>query len=151
MTATGALSGTDDVTWGGAGVGAGSGSGRGAAGSARGGAASPPRPESVFSPISRPKASYSGTRRIPSEAGTAVNTATLVHMSDIEPRRRGGASRRARADRAYTLTKVAGGLLVLTIVLFLLAVFGVVSGVFAVVAGALTVGSGMALRRTLNR
>jgi hypothetical protein len=72
-------------------------------------------------------------------------------MSDIEPRRRGGASRRARADRAYTLTKVAGGLLVLTIVLFLLAVFGVVSGVFAVVAGALTVGSGMALRRTLNR
>jgi small-conductance mechanosensitive channel len=71
-------------------------------------------------------------------------------MSDLEPRRRGGLSRRARQDRAYTLVKVAGGLLVLTIVLFVLAVLGVVSGGLAVVAGALTVGAGVALRRTLK-
>ena len=71
-------------------------------------------------------------------------------MSDLEPRRRGGLSRRARQDRAYTLVKVASGLLVLTIVLFVLAVLGVVSGALAVVAGALTVGAGMALRRTLK-
>jgi small-conductance mechanosensitive channel len=71
-------------------------------------------------------------------------------MSDLEPRRRGGLSRRARQDRAYTLVKVAGGLLVLTIVLFVLAVLDVVSGGLAVVAGALTVGAGVALRRTLK-
>jgi small-conductance mechanosensitive channel len=71
-------------------------------------------------------------------------------MSDLEPRRRGAPSRRARQDRAYTLVKVAGGLLVLTIVLFVLAVLGVVSGGLAVVAGALTVGAGVALRRTLK-
>jgi small-conductance mechanosensitive channel len=82
--------------------------------------------------------------------GSAVNTGTLVHMSDIEPRRRGGTSRRARADRAYTLVRIASGLLILTIVLFVLAVLGVVSGALAVVAGALTVGAGVALRRTLK-
>jgi small-conductance mechanosensitive channel len=71
-------------------------------------------------------------------------------MSDLEPRRRGSLSRRARQDRAYTLVKVAGGLLVLTIVLFVLAVLGMVSGGLAVVAGALTVGAGVALRRTLK-
>jgi len=71
-------------------------------------------------------------------------------MSDLQPRRRGGLSRRGRADRAYTLVRVAGGLLVLTIVLFVLAVLGVVSGALAVVAGALTVGAGVALRRTLR-
>jgi hypothetical protein len=71
-------------------------------------------------------------------------------MSDLEPRRRGGISRRARADRAYTLVKVTSGLLLLTIVLFVLAVLGVVGGGFAVAAGALTVGAGVALRRTLK-
>ena len=71
-------------------------------------------------------------------------------MSNLEPRRRGGLPRRARADRAYTLVKVASGLLVLTIVLFVLALLGVVSGALAVVAGALTVGAGVALRRTLK-
>jgi small-conductance mechanosensitive channel len=71
-------------------------------------------------------------------------------MSDLEPRRRGAPSRRDRADRAYTLVKVAGGLLVLTIVLFVLAVLGIVGGGWAVAAGALTVGAGVALRRTLK-
>jgi hypothetical protein len=71
-------------------------------------------------------------------------------MSDLEPRRRAQPPRRARADRAYTLVKVTSGLLVLTIVLFVLAVLGIVGGGFAVAAGALTVGAGIALRRTLK-
>jgi hypothetical protein len=71
-------------------------------------------------------------------------------MSDLEPRRRGGTSRRERADRAYTLVKVTSGLLVLTILLFVLAVLGIVGGGWAVAAGALTVGGGVALRRTLK-
>ena len=71
-------------------------------------------------------------------------------MSDLEPRRRGGLSRNARADRAYTLVKVASGLLIATIVLFVLAVLGIVGGGWAVATGALTVGAGVALRRTLN-
>ena len=74
-----------------------------------------------------------------------------MDMSDLEPRRRSTLSRKDRADRAYTLVLATGGLLVLTIVLFVLAVLGVVSGGLAVVAGALTAGSGIALRRTLNR
>jgi hypothetical protein len=72
-------------------------------------------------------------------------------MSDIEPRRRGGPSRQARADRAYTLVKVTSGLLVLTIVLFVLAVLGIVGAGLPVAAGAITVGSGVALRRSLRR
>ena len=36
-------------------------------------------------------------------------------MSDLEPRRRGGLSRKARADRAYNLTLVTGGLAVVTV------------------------------------
>jgi hypothetical protein len=71
-------------------------------------------------------------------------------MSDLEPRRGAGASRRQRADRAYTLVKVTSGLLLLTIVLFVLAVVGIVGGGWAVAAGALTVGAGVALRRTLK-
>jgi hypothetical protein len=42
-------------------------------------------------------------------------------------------------------------LLVATIVLFVLAVLGIVGGGWAVATGALTVGAGVALRRTLNR
>jgi hypothetical protein len=72
-------------------------------------------------------------------------------MSDLEPRRRGGLSRKDRADRAYTLVKVASGLLLATIVLIVLAVLGIVGGGWAVATGALTVGAGVALRRTLSR
>jgi hypothetical protein len=71
-------------------------------------------------------------------------------MSDLEPRRSGGLTRKARADRAYTLVKVSSALLVATIVLLVLAVIGIVGGGWAVAAGALTVGSGVALRRTLK-
>jgi hypothetical protein len=71
-------------------------------------------------------------------------------MSDLQPRRRGGVSRQARAGRAYTLVKVASGLLALTIVLFVLAVLGIVGGGWAIAAGALTVGAGVALRRNLQ-
>jgi hypothetical protein len=70
-------------------------------------------------------------------------------MSDLE-RRRGGLNRSQRADRAYTLVKVTSGLLIATIVLFVLAVLGILGGGWAVAAGALTVGSGVALRRTLS-
>jgi hypothetical protein len=71
-------------------------------------------------------------------------------MSDLEPRRRSGLSRRDRESRAYTLVLTTSGLLILTIVLFVLAVLGVVSGGLAVVAGILAAGSGFLLRRTLN-
>jgi hypothetical protein len=72
-------------------------------------------------------------------------------MSDLEPRRRSDLSRKARADRAYTLVLATGGLLLLTIVLVVLAVLNIVGGGLAVVAGAVTAGSGIALRRTLKR
>jgi hypothetical protein len=59
-------------------------------------------------------------------------------------------SRKARADRAYTLVLATGGFMILTIVLFILAVLGIVGGGLAVVAGVITAGSGIALRRTLK-
>ena len=71
-------------------------------------------------------------------------------MSELQPRRSGGLSRRDRADRAYTLVKVTGGLLALTVALIVLAVLGIVSGGWAVVAALLTAGSGFLLRRTLK-
>jgi len=71
-------------------------------------------------------------------------------MSDLQPRRSGGVSRRERADRAYTLVKVTGGLLVLTVALIVLAVLGIVGGFWAFVAALLTAGSGFALRRTMK-
>jgi len=71
-------------------------------------------------------------------------------MSDLQPRRRGGVSRRERADRAYTLVKVTGGLLAVTIALIVLAVLGVVGGGWAVVAALLTAGAGFATRRTVK-
>jgi hypothetical protein len=71
-------------------------------------------------------------------------------VSDLEPRRGGRPSRQARADRAYTLVKVTSGLVLLTIVLFVLAIVGIASGGWAVAAGAVTVGAGIALRRSLK-
>jgi hypothetical protein len=71
-------------------------------------------------------------------------------MSDLEPRRSSRPSRRARADRAYNLVRVTGGLLLLTVVLLVLAVIGAVSGGWVVVAGALTVAAGLVLRRTMR-
>jgi hypothetical protein len=71
-------------------------------------------------------------------------------MSDLQPRRRGSPSRRERAGRAYTLVRVTGALLALTIVLFVLALLGIVGGGYAFLAGVLTVGAGVVLRRTLS-
>jgi hypothetical protein len=71
-------------------------------------------------------------------------------MSDLEPRRRSGLSRKERESRAYTLVLTTSGLLIVTIVLFVLALLGVVGGGPAVIAGILTAGSGFLLRRTLN-
>jgi hypothetical protein len=72
-------------------------------------------------------------------------------MSDLEPRRRSGATpRKAREQRAYTLVLATGGLAVLTIVLVVLAIVGAVGFGAAVVAGLLTAGGAVLLRRTLN-
>jgi hypothetical protein len=71
-------------------------------------------------------------------------------MSDIEPRRRSGLSRKSREDRAYKLVLATGGLAVLTVALVILAVVGVVGGGAAIVAALLTAGSGFLLRRSLN-
>jgi hypothetical protein len=71
-------------------------------------------------------------------------------MSDLEPRRRSGLSRRARQERAYKLVLATGGLAVLTIALVILAVLGVVGGGAAIVAALLTAGSGFLLRRSLS-
>jgi hypothetical protein len=71
-------------------------------------------------------------------------------MSELQPRRSSGLSRRDRAGRAYTLVKVTGGLLALTIALIVLALLGVVGGGWAVVAALLTAGSGFLARRTLK-
>ena len=71
-------------------------------------------------------------------------------MSDLEPRRRGGLSRQARADRAYTLVLVTGGLGVATIALVVLAALGLVGFGWAFLAALLTAGSGFMLKKTLN-
>jgi hypothetical protein len=71
-------------------------------------------------------------------------------MSDLEPRRRSGLSRKARQERAYALTLATGGLAVLTIVLILVAVFTSVGLGPAIVAALLTAGGGVLLRRTLS-
>jgi hypothetical protein len=71
-------------------------------------------------------------------------------MSDLEPRRRSGLSRRSREDRAYRLVLATGGLAVLTIALVILAVLGMVGGGAAFVAALATAGSGFLLRRALS-
>jgi hypothetical protein len=71
-------------------------------------------------------------------------------MSDLEPRRRAGMSRREREQRAYTLVLATGGLAVLTIVLVVLAVAGVVGFGWALLAALLAVGAGYLMRRTMR-
>jgi hypothetical protein len=71
-------------------------------------------------------------------------------MSDLEPRRRSGVSRRSREGRAYNLVLATGGFAVLAFVLVVLALFGVVGLGPAIVAALLAAGSGLLLRRTLK-
>ena len=73
-------------------------------------------------------------------------------MSDLEPRRRPGSglSRKAREQRAYTLTLATGGLAVLTLVLIVLAIVGVTNFGLAILTALLAAVSGFLLRRTLN-
>jgi len=71
-------------------------------------------------------------------------------MSDLEPRRRSGLSRRGREQRAYTLVLATGGLAVLTVVLVVLAALDVVGFGLAVLAALLTLGAGVMVRRTLR-
>jgi hypothetical protein len=71
-------------------------------------------------------------------------------MSDLEPRRRSGLSRRERGRRAYNLTLATGGLAVLTVVLVLLAMFTSMGLGPAVITALLAIASGLLLRRTLG-
>ena len=71
-------------------------------------------------------------------------------MSDLEPRRSAGTPRRTREERAYKLVLSTGGLLVISILMFVLAVLGIVSGGWAIIAAFLAAGSGFLLRRTLK-
>jgi len=71
-------------------------------------------------------------------------------MSDLEPRRGSGLSRKARADRAYNLVLLTGGLGVATIALVVLAALGIVGFGLAFIVALLTAGSGFLLKRTLN-
>jgi hypothetical protein len=71
-------------------------------------------------------------------------------MPDLEPRRGSGPSRKSRADRAYTLVVATSGLLILTIVLFVLALLGPLGAGPVVIAGILTAAGGILLRRTLR-
>ena len=71
-------------------------------------------------------------------------------MSDLEPRRGGGISRRQREQRAYTLVLATGGLALATIVLVILAVLGVTGLGPAVITALLAGGGALLLKRTLS-
>jgi hypothetical protein len=71
-------------------------------------------------------------------------------MSDLEPRRQSGLSRKQREQRAYTLTLATGGFAVLTVVLVVLAVLGITNFGLAILAALLAAGSGLLLRRTIR-
>ena len=72
-------------------------------------------------------------------------------MSDLEPRRRSGLSRRARERRAYTLTLATGGFAAAHGRARAARACSTWMGLGpAVVTALLAVGSGLLLRRTLN-
>ena len=71
-------------------------------------------------------------------------------MSNLEPRRQGGTSRRRREQRAYSLVHATSGLTVHALVFLVLAVLGVMSLGPAIVLALLAAGSGYMLKRTLN-
>ena len=71
-------------------------------------------------------------------------------MSNLEPRRPGGMSRRRREQRAYSLVLATGGFTVLAVVLVVLAVLGVIDLGPAIIIALLAAGTGYMLRRTLS-
>jgi len=71
-------------------------------------------------------------------------------MSNLEPRRPGGVSRRRREQRAYSLVLATGGLTVLAVVLVVLAVLGVMDLGPAIIIALLAGGTGYMLKRTLS-
>jgi lipopolysaccharide/colanic/teichoic acid biosynthesis glycosyltransferase len=71
-------------------------------------------------------------------------------MSDLEPRRRSGLSRRSREQRAFTLVLATGVLTVLTFVLVVLAIATSLSLGPAIITALLTGGSLFLLRRTMR-
>ena len=68
----------------------------------------------------------------------------------MEPRRSSRLSRSQRQKRAYQLTLATGGLAVLTVVLFLLAILTSVGAAPVIIAAVATAASGYALKRTLG-
>ena len=71
-------------------------------------------------------------------------------MSDIERRSPSRLSRRAREQRAFRLVVATGGLGVIAVVGFVLAIAGVIGGFWPFVAAVLAVVCGLLLRRTLS-
>jgi hypothetical protein len=71
-------------------------------------------------------------------------------MSNLEPRRPGGTSRRRREQRAYSLVLATGGLTVLAVALLVLAVLGVMDLGPAIIIALVAAGSGYMLKRTLS-
>lgn len=71
-------------------------------------------------------------------------------MSDLTPRPSGRMSRSRREQRAYRLTLATGGAGVATVVVLLLAVFGIGSFSSAFLLALITAGLGYGLKRTLD-
>jgi zinc transporter ZupT len=71
-------------------------------------------------------------------------------MADLQRSSRGPLSRRERERRAYQLTIATGGLGLVAVVGFVLAVVGVTSFSLPVIAAVLAVVCGVLLRRTLG-
>ena len=71
-------------------------------------------------------------------------------MADLERRPPSRLSRRQRERRAYQLVLATGGLAVVAVVGFVLAIANVISGTIPVLAAILAVVCGLLLRRTLS-
>jgi hypothetical protein len=72
-------------------------------------------------------------------------------VSNLSPRSASSTSpRRRREQRAYKLVRTTAGLALLTVIAFIAAILGVVSGGAVVLTALLTGGSGYALKRTLS-
>jgi hypothetical protein len=71
-------------------------------------------------------------------------------MSNLEPRRQSGMSRRERERRAYSLVLATGGLTVLAVALVILAILGVMDLGPAIIIALVAAGTGFVLKRTLS-
>jgi hypothetical protein len=72
-------------------------------------------------------------------------------MSDLEPRRGSGMSRRRREQRAYYLVLASGGLAVAAVVVLVLSIVGITSFGLFIILAILAAVAGYMLKRTLGR